>query len=275
MRSLIIIVLSVAGISYANKPMVVATGQKNSTYSQMFKNVGEICSGTAYLREKGTEGTPENINLLLDKKVDLAFMQVDALKERQDISNDLRVKQIKVLIPLHKEEVHWIVGENDRNPNLANRKVAVWGDSVTTAKMINFKGRLNLEIKKVNRREEAIDQLRRGKVDSILAAVGQPAQWVSELQGFKLMGIPFYNGLEEYYEKSTVGYQNLSDRQLKTVAVRSVLATRNFRSSNKRLPLIKYRKCIEEKLIKLQEEEDNHPKWNDVNLNFYPWSKFE
>ncbi|CAM3659621.1 hypothetical protein DESA109040_19025 [Deinococcus saxicola] len=72
----------------------------------MFGNIGQVCTQSADLKERGTGGSLDNINLLMDNEVSLAFVQSDVLKAREQIDHDPRMANIKALLPLYDEEIH-------------------------------------------------------------------------------------------------------------------------------------------------------------------------
>ena len=86
----------------------VATSPKGSTNSDMFRDLGRVCTSSAFLRQRQTSGSVENLELLLGNQVSLAFVQLDYLKAKEQIERDPRVKEIKQLLALNADEIHVI-----------------------------------------------------------------------------------------------------------------------------------------------------------------------
>ena len=78
----------------------VATSPKGTTSSEMFRDLGRVCTSSAFLRQRQTSGSVENLELLLGNQVSLAFVQLDYLKAKEQIERDPRVKEVKQLLAL-------------------------------------------------------------------------------------------------------------------------------------------------------------------------------
>ncbi|MBZ9750584.1 TRAP transporter substrate-binding protein [Deinococcus sp. HMF7604] len=268
----------------------VATGSSTGTYSIMFKNVGKVCTQSAYLKERGTSGSLENIDLLLGNEVSLAFVQSDVLKAKQQIDGDTRVDNIKALLPLHSEEIHLFakppVQKRDllgrvtttgvaTFANLKGKRVAAWGGSLVTAKVLSAKLGVPYTVLSVKDRDAAFAALRGNQADAVLAVVGQPATWVKDLSGVNLVPVPYAPSLQGIYTSAKLLYPNLGAASVPTVAVQSVLATRDFKTPEKKDLLMKYQKCAMSKLVNLQEDEGMHPKWQEVTFKTWPWPQYK
>nr|WP_240738434.1 TAXI family TRAP transporter solute-binding subunit [Deinococcus fonticola] len=272
--------------------MNVATGSPTGTYSAMFKNIGKVCTQSAYLKERGTSGSLENIDLLLSNEVSLAFVQSDVLKAKEQIDQDARVKNIKALLPLHNEEVHLfarppiqkksILGKVTtigvaQFKDLNKKRVAAWGGSLITARVLSAKMKVPFTVVSVKDRDAAFAALQAGQVDAVLAVVGQPAAWVKDLSGanINLVPIPFTPDVQGVYAPAKLMYANLSAGSVSTVAVQSVLATRDFKTPERKKLLLDYQKCALSKLVNLQENEGMHPKWQEVSFSTWPWPQYK
>lgn len=270
----------------------VATGSPTGTYAAMFKNVGVQCTQSAYLKERGTSGSLENIDLLLSNQVSLAFVQSDVLKAKQQIDQDPRVENIRALLPLHAEEVHLfakpavvkknIFGKTTTTgvttfADLKGKRVAAWGGSLITAKVLSAKLGVSYTILSVKDRDAAFAALSGGQADAVLAVVGQPATWVRDLNSaaVNMVPVPFNAALDGIYTSAKLLYPNLGAGSVPTVAVQSVLATRDFKTADKKTILLNYQKCAIAKLVNLQEDEGMHPKWQEVTFKTWPWPQYK
>ncbi|MFC4424700.1 TAXI family TRAP transporter solute-binding subunit [Deinococcus navajonensis] len=268
----------------------VATGSPTGTYSAMFKNIGQVCAQSAYLKERGSTGSLENIDLLLGNEVSLAFVQSDVLKAKQQIDQDPRVENIRALLPLHSEEVHLfarpvvvkknMLGKVTRSgvgtfADLKGKRVAAWGGSLITAKVLSAKLKVPYSIVSVKDRDAAFNALNTNQADAVLAVVGQPASWVKTLAGVSLVPVPYTPALNGIYTQAKLLYANLGASSVPTVAVQSVLATRDFKTPDKKKMLLAYQKCALGKLVNLQEDEGMHPKWQEVTFKAWPWPQYK
>lgn len=291
MRSIaLILIILLSGFSYTaqGKNMNVATGDKKGTYSRMFKDIGKVCKNTAYLLEKGTTGSPENVSLLINNQTDLAFVQLDVLVAQKTMYKNKKVDNIKALLPLYPEEVHLLVKPKNKTyplfPKSTGEKhiIAAWGGSYITAGVINEKTNFSYSVKRYKDRKDALNALDEGKVDAIIAVVGEPAQWIENLKiedyqllPIKFEDIQFQEGLQDIYSKAEIQYRQYAMKSIPTIAVRSVLVTRNFKSKERKESLLKYRDCAIRNLLRLREEYGMHSKWNDVDFESFQWPKYE
>lgn len=276
----ILLILSNAFASHAPQ-IIVATGEKNTTYSIMFNELGDLCSKTAQWMERKTPGSTANFKLLLNNKVDLSFMQRDLIelkhlskKEYQQITEQLlpqhkiNKSNIRVFLPLHSEEIHLISKANNLDPFEKRKKIATWGGSTVTALIIKKKLRLNYQIITFYDKESALKSLNQGNVDLILAVVGQPVQWIKNLKDHKLIPLYHSRNLDGIYEEAWLSNykgSSISTDNIPTVSVKSAIFVKNNIDDTLKEVLKKYRKCAQKKLKKLKSF-DFHIKWKDVEI---------
>lgn len=274
--------------AFSQNVLNVATGTTTGTYSAMFKDLGKVCSTTSYLSEVGSEGSLDNLDKLLNNQVSLAFTQLDVLKARKQIDGDVRVDEVKALIPLYSEEIHIFTKVNSGIVNfsqLANsskvvssgflgrskatvvttHKVGSWGGSVVTAKVLSAMTRVDYQIVVFPTREAAFASLMSvGGVDAVLAVVGQPSTWVKTLTKVALVTFDVADKVAPLYTKARLSYPNININAVPTVAIQSLLVTRNFKTADKKAKLLSYQKCAYSKLTALTDTEGYHPKWTQV-----------
>lgn len=268
--------------------MNVATSPNGSTAADMFRDLGRVCTSAAFLRQRQTSGSVENIELLLDNKVALAFVQLDVLKARDQIDQDPRAKDLRVLLPLNFDEIHLIVKRPTKDVfgrvkgitafgGLKGKRVGAWGGSVITAQILKAKAKNDYTIVALNDRAAALAALNAGQIDAVLAVVGQPADWVNTLNPavFTLVPLDIPQGsLNGFYRPARLLYPKLGVA-INTYSVQRLLITRNFKTPERRVPLLAYQKCALAKLTTLQETEGMHPKWNDVTFKERDWPVFK
>ena len=159
--------------------------------------------------------------------------------------------------------------------DLKQKRVAAWGGSLITAKVLSAKMKVPYSVVSVKDRDAAFAALQGGQVDAVLAVVGQPAAWVKELSGVNLVPIAFKPEVQGVYAPAKLMYANLSANTVSTVAVQSVLATRDFKTADRKKMLLDYQKCALSKLVNLQEDEGMHPKWQEVSFATWPWPQYK
>lgn len=287
-RTALTLLLALLPAASAQNVLNVATGSKGGTYATMYKNLGDICTSASWLRERQTSGSVENVDLLLNNQVSLAFVQLDVLKARQQIDGDPRAEEIRTLLPLHQEEIHLIAKKPTKNflgrvsgvtkfSDLAGKKLGAWGGSVVTANVLAGKSGVKAQVVAFPNRDAALAALAGGQVDAVLAVVGQPADWVKAVnpQTYNLVPIDVApDKLQGFYQKAKLIYPQFG-ASVDTYSVQSLLVTRNFKTPEKRAQLLKYQSCAKAKLTELQEDEGMHPKWNDVTFKESAWPDYK
>lgn len=274
--------------------MTVGTGTPSATYAAIYKDMGKVCTNAAFLLERGTSGTVENLELLLANQISMGFMQVDALIAKRDLDGDNRVNQIKSLITLYPSEAHIIVKSNleivtgnfftrkrvqvTQFSQLEGRKVGAWGGGLVTVQVLQVQTGMKYEIVPFLGRDaqsNAIKALESGQIDAAVTVAGRPIPWIAGLpQGqYRLLAFDLMNKLDpKVYQKASVSYANLGVGTVPTFSVLSILATRDFRTADRAKQLVAYRNCVTSKIDQLREGEGNHPKWNEVDFKITaPW----
>lgn len=281
-----------AGLAAPPTFLDVATSPKGTSNSDMFHDLGQVCTSSAFLRQRQTSGSVENLELLLGNQVSLAFVQLDYLKAKEQIEHDPRVRDIKQLLALNADEIHVIAPLPIRKKNifgkvtvqgaqsyreLSGQVVGAWGGSVTTARVLAAKSGIKTQVQEFRNRDEAMTALAAGKVAAVISVVGQPADWVKALdpQRFTLLPIDLpastFGGL---YRPATLRYVGLGNG-VATYAVQRLLVTRDFKTPERRAMLGKYQACARAHLTELQETPGFHPKWNEVTFSEHDWPEFK
>jgi uncharacterized protein len=289
-------------VAAQDPPLVVSTGSAKGTYSHMFKSMQALCGARVPMQELESSGSDQNIDRLINRKADLAFVQSDALQ--LTAMNDPRASeaQIRALVPLHPEEVHivakasltktqggWKMPGFDKTfggdkvalnslADLGGVRVGAWGGSYTTARAIGFLGGIPYEVVQFDNEEQAKAALNKGEIAAIIAVGGQPLGFVSGLdKSYKLLKIEA--GLAskvKAYQATRVNYRNLGADSVETVAARALFVTRNYTTPSRRQRLTELRNCLLENEGELKEGTGHHPKWADVDLKAPTvWAAYE
>ena len=277
--------------AFAQEVVVISTGGPKGTYSSFFKSIQMMCGDTVQLIEKPSAGSDANIDNLINKQADAAFVQSDTLQFTA--MNDPRASdsQIRVLLPLYPEEVHVIAlkdlsktsggvsmfGKNiggtktqlNSLADLEGVKVGSWGGSFTTARAISYLGGVKYETVQFDDDKKALAALNTGEIAAIIAVGGQPLGFVSGLSGnYKLLKID--SSLADKvkaYQKARINYRNLGADSTETVAARSMLVVKNYSTPARKEKLAILKRCIVSKIGDFKEGTGHHPKWNDVDLD--------
>lgn len=295
-KSLIIVAalsaaLGIASQAFAQEVVVVSTGGPKGTYSSFFKSIQSVCGDAVQLIEKPSAGSDANIDNLINKQADAAFVQSDTLQFTA--MNDPRASdsQIRVLLPLYPEEVHVVAlkdlskttggmsvfGKNiggskqalNSLADLEGVKVGAWGGSFTTARAISYLGGVKYETVQFDDDKKALAALNAGEIAAIVAVGGQPLGFASGLSGnYKLLKID--SGLADKvkaYQKARINYRNLGADSTETVAARSMLVVKNYSTPARKEKLAILKRCIASHIGDFKEGTGHHPKWNDVDLD--------
>ncbi|HYE75104.1 MAG TPA: TAXI family TRAP transporter solute-binding subunit, partial [Blastocatellia bacterium] len=258
----------------AQQPLTVATGPDGGTYVRFFTEITQQCSQPPLQALSAPRGSLQSYEFLTRNAANIGFMQEDVLFGKKQIENDPDADNIKTLMVLYPEEIHIIT----RSPNvnrfsdLGNKKIGSWGGSMVTAWVLfNEKttGIRPIEIKDTGNAGTAVQLLREGKLDAILAVGGQPLDWVQKNldNSFKL--VPFdrlQQAMTIGYERALLKYSNLFNGGIaETITTKSLLVTYNYESASKMRDLASLRNCIIEKLPEIRETTGTHAKWRLVN----------
>jgi TRAP-type uncharacterized transport system substrate-binding protein len=287
----------------AQAQLIVSTGSPSGTYGTMFREINTECA-TDYkvvLNEwKDSKGSPSNgsvLNLdnLASNLTNVAFVQMDVMRARA--ITDERVNSLRILFPLHNEEVHFIVNRKGKKEggvwgigaktvsftsvkDLHGRTVGAWGGSFVTATYINGLTGLNMQLVEFQKESDGLAALKAGQIDGVLAVGGQPLAWIKGLSGaeYQLLTVDAESEgkLKNAYKVGTISYPNLGANTLKTFTTRAALVTRQYKTAEKVTALTALSRCLTEKIDKLGETTGYHPKWSSIDpAQKIDWPYFE
>ncbi len=167
----------------------VMTGSFGSTYAQIGADLGSVLDNGESLRVLpvlGRGSVQAVADILLLKGVDAGIVRKDTLAylERKDFASSIR-QQFVYVTKLFNEEMHVLASKSIRSLKDLDGKTVVVDqpDSSTFVTAINVFERLNIKPHLVyNEPRLAVDALRRGEVDALLAVEGKPSQWLSQIR---------------------------------------------------------------------------------------------
>ena len=256
------------------QPLVVSTGdvKAGSTYVRLFNEVTRICNDVP-LQMLESNGSVQNIQNLYDNNASLAFVQADVLFDQKLFKNKAEVDNIKTLMVMYPEEVHFVVRGDNRYihsfNDFMNKKIVAWGGSYLTGLVLFGKTHVRpIEYVEVKNFDTAKALLDNAKIDGFIAVGGQPLGSIKGLSGnYRL--VPFNRNVAEVadasYEPATLNYVNLNANGISTIATQTLLVTVDYKSKSKISSLTSLRNCIVNNLDDLRETTGNHPKWRLVD----------
>lgn len=269
----------------------ISTGSPAGTYTSFFKSIQARCGDTLQLIEVPSTGSDHNIENLINRTADAAFLQTDTLQFTA--LNDPRAGEgnIRVLLPMYPEEVHVValkslakvtggfsmLGRNlggtavslNSLSDLQGMKVGAQGGSYTTARAIQVLGSAGYEPVQFKDAASAFAALKAGQIAAVIAVGGQPMQSISSLgPEFKLLTIDrALADKVKAYVPARVSYKNLGAAGVPTVAARSVLAVKKYNTPERRSKLAQLKQCILKNEGELKEGTGHHAKWSDVDFD--------
>lgn len=291
--------LALTAVSVQAQSVKIATGGKDGTYNQMFGQLVSACGAASGLSfsEVETNGSVTNTDLLAGNKVHGALVQADVLEYRAMTAKTLP-NQVKVLFPLHKEEVHLLAlaaGKKEGGMSIAGfnvggkqvvltdfsqiggRPVGAVGGSAITAKFIAANSGVDFQLIEYNTNADLLEALRQKQIDVAIMVMGYPSPAIAQLsKDFRLLpitGKPVKELSKWYSTTQEMTYENLSDSQgVDGIATQALFVVQDYKSKRMVEGLNKFRECKAERLPDIQEELGNHPKWkqvdNDTKVNW-------
>lgn len=272
----------------------VATGSPEGTYSQMFKEMNDKCAEVLPTIEVNTSGSLENITNLLGNQVNAGFVQTDVLYFKgntEDLSN------VKTLIALHPEEVHFVARQESGikqggfagvggKPvvfqtinDLSGYKVGAVGGSFISAQVIRLQAEIQYQTVQFDSNKDLLAALQAGQIQAAVLVGGAPLGAVSELdRNYKLLTIPESTAakLKGVYRTARVSYPKMNMNGIPTIATDALLVTREYKTEKYVMGLSKFRSCVLNNLDELKETTGTHPKWQSVDpSNKGKWAYYE
>jgi uncharacterized protein len=284
--------------------LTVGSGGETGTYFPIIEEINDFCESDTLLVNhylvdgKSVGGSVDNKSNLLNNKIMAGIIQADVAHLEK--MKNAEMTRVIALLPLHEEQVHVIIPritkvmvqeaktgtlgfgaqeavyENQENPisdisHLQDLKIAAWGGSVITAKVIKMMGDISFEIVPVADQKAGMSALNSGEVDAVIAVVGAPAKWVEELPRgqYKLLTVSkaVQDKLGEIYNITSINYDNMDDigQSIEALGVDSILFTRSYRTPKMLDALSELQNCVREKIYEIQDTPGTHPVWQRID----------
>jgi branched-chain amino acid transport system substrate-binding protein len=267
------------------------TGSFGSTYAQVGADLASVLdNGTALriLPVMGRGSVQAVSDILLLRGVDAGIVRKDTLSylDRKDFAKDIR-NQFVYVAKMFNEEMHVLAPRSISNVRDLDGKTVVVDlpDSSTFVTAINVFERLGIRPHLIYQEPRlAVDMLRKGEVDAIVAIEGKPLQWLNQVndRNLHLVPVDYAKNLQEEYlpsKLSSQDYPNLvpDGGVVETIAAEAVLASYNWAPNSdryRRLALLV--DTMFDKVAQLQRP-PFHPKWREMapRATVAGWTRFK
>ena len=270
--------------------VTMMTGAFGGTYEQFGADLASVLDEGDNLRLLPIvgRGSVQGVaDILFLKGVDLGIVRSDTLDyiERKGYASNLK-KQFNYIAKLYNEEVHVVAAKTIGSlADLDGKTVAVGsanGGTFVTAIAIFERLNIRPHFLYIEQRV-ALERLKRGEIDAVVAVEGKPLQEIARLDSDDLHFVPidYQKPLQEDYlptQLTAEDYPNLiaAGHGIDTVAVSAVLAAYSWAPRTdryRRLELVV--NALFSKIKELQRP-PFHPKWREVALNapLPGWTRF-
>jgi TRAP transporter TAXI family solute receptor len=232
-----------------------------------------------------TKGSLENIHLLGTGKVDLAIVQLDALRFVSDVLKrqqglDL-FDSIKVILNLYPEEIHVLSNKNDIQTfyQLEGKRISVGanggGTAVTTAVLLalyDIKATMSFDSF-----DDAIKKMEQGNLDAVMFVGGTPVPFIGKLDSkVHFVRLPANPALEQFYVRTTLGKSQYgwAAGEIETYAVPASIMGLDKKNENDAAQMQKLVLAILNSADDLRA--NGHPKWKSSLIQtYFPYRGYE
>ena len=273
----------------------ITTGGSSGTYIKFGKQIKKYVADKSDIEMSvlTSRGSVDNINkMTVNENIRFAIVQHDVINDfRNSGDNEFKmlVRNIKVLLPLYYEEIHFIARKDSSMryiKDIKNKKINAGkkgsGTLMTTTML--YKELFNISISSNNKfydgSDTAFENLKNGRVDVVVIVSGQPSGTIEKLNGndFKLLQRhPNTTSSIYYHENINIKRSSYSwlNQTIPTFAVKAYLVTYDNSSKTFENNMRKFAKQFRNSMSTLRHNskflETNmnktHDKWNRVNEN--------
>ena len=288
--SILIAFFAVIACSNVFGQMVILSGSEQGAYYEFVDDINYVLKdgdGEPFVN-KTTSGAAYNFNQLTDPKTPfkVAFMQMDYLYFMQGMDNQNNTKktsEIKVLMPLANEEIHFVTKKSsglNKLSDLDSSKVVAIGSknqgTYATANFIKDGSRIFWSSRNIHF-DEALKGLYLDKVDAFVFVGSAPIVKLNiDPRGLRepltLLELDDVNDWAKDYERDTIYMDDYKwlDKDIPTYGVKTVIIVNESKlTTADREELQKMMNGLKNNYDKLVK--DGHPKWKDVE--FDSWDK--
>lgn len=279
----------------AQEELTIAGGggaKQGSVYSSVLATLDTRCSTDAMkLREVNTSGGVQNLSLLRTGKVKAGILPNDLLFAAK-LENPTSVSNLKVVIPLHNEDVHLfarddtkmeggfqVFGKNvggtavtfNRPEDLKGRVVGAVGGSAVTARVLSELLDIGFTVKNYEDNKSLVVALTNKEIDAGLVVAGSPSPVVESLRGFKLLPLRGNSNTAAVYSATKIQYEHMgNNRAVDTLSTQALLVARPFRGQDALNQLAALRSCFLKNLDAIADADGSHPVWSTMDPTVTP-----
>jgi ABC-type branched-subunit amino acid transport system substrate-binding protein/TRAP-type uncharacterized transport system substrate-binding protein len=258
--------------------VTLMTGSFGSTYAHMGADLASVLDNGSELRVLpvlGRGSVQAVADILLLRGVDAGIVRKDTLAylERKDFADNIR-NQFVYVTKMFNEEMHVLAPQTIHSmKELDGKTVAVdLPDGGTFVTSINVFERLGIKPHLLYIEPRiALEMLRKGDIDAIIAVEGKPLQWLTQVSdpNLHLVPVEYDKPLRDEYlpaQLTSEDYPNLisSTTPVGTIAAEAVLASYNWQVGSdryRRLALL-----VEQLFTHMAQLQRPpfHPKWQEL-----------
>ena len=273
---LVLIICLHASMGWA---FTIATGPSDGSYFQIAQDIKNVAAKDQIdIQVMPSKGSIENLQLLGAGKVDLAIVQLDALRFVSDVLKKQRdfdlFDSIKVILNLYPEEIHVLSNKPDIQTfyQLDRKRVSVgteFGGTAITAAVLLTVYDLNATVS-FDSFDDAMKKMEQGNLDAVMFVGGAPVPFIGKLDGnVHFVRLPANPALEEIYLRTSLGKSqyNWAAAETETYAVPASIMGLDKRDE-------KYASQMQQLVLAILNAADylranGHPKWKSSIIQTY------
>jgi TRAP transporter TAXI family solute receptor len=264
----------------------IATGPSDGSYSQIAQDIKSVAGKENIdIQVMPTKGSLENIQLLGTGRVDMAIVQLDALRFVSDVLKQQQnldlFDSIKVVLNLYPEEIHVLSNKSDIQTfyQLEGKRVSVGteggGTAITAAVLLaiyDIKATVSFDTF-----DDAMKKLEQGGLDAVMFVGGAPVPFIGKLDGkVHFVRLPANPALEQFYARTSLGKSQYpwSATETETYAVPASIMGLDKKNENEAAQMQKLVLAILNSADQLRA--NGHPKWkSSIIQSYFPYRGYE
>jgi TRAP transporter TAXI family solute receptor len=257
----------------------IATGPSDGSYYQIAQDIKSVAGKEDVdIQVMPTKGSIENIQLLGTGKLDLAIVQLDALRFVSDVLKQHKgldlFDSIKVILNLYPEEIHVLSNNNDIQSfyQLEGKRVSVGteggGTALTAAVLLTIYD-INATVS-FDTFDDAMKKMEQGNLDAVMFVGGAPVPFIGKLDSkVHFIRLPANPALEQIYLRTSLGKSQYSwaAADTETYAVPASLMGLDKKNENYAAQMQKLVLAILNSADYLRA--NGHPKWKSSIIQTY------
>jgi TRAP transporter TAXI family solute receptor len=270
----------------AASAFTMATGPSDGTYFQIGQDIKNVAGKDGVeLQVTPSKGSIENIQLLGTGKVDLAIVQLDALRFASDVLKEYKgldlFDRIKVVLNLYPEEIHVLSNNKDIQTfyQLEGKRVSIGtegGGSALSAAVLFSVYDINAKVS-FETFDEALKKISDGALDAVIFVGGAPVPFIDKLSGkLHMVRLPTNPALEQIYFRTRLSkaQYNWIQADVETYAVPASILVVDRRDEN-------YASQMQQLVLSVLQgrehlEKNGHPKWkSSIVQTYFPTRGYE